>query len=134
MSVPGHESGWGGNTSFSLFQMDYTKDIIDILLRAPEGLSARKIVRHVYNAHNTLFESVDFESVKRDVIAELQRRSKSETSLIERGETRGVYRLNLKSQETQQLKLQFDFTDDNLPPETQTDVTMDLSLSLFGDF
>lgn len=87
--------------------MDYSKDIIDILLKAPQGLSVRKIVRHVYNAHNSLFESADIEDIKRFVGQYLSARSKTSKSPIEHAEERGVYRLNLQSQESQQLMLHF---------------------------
>lgn len=87
--------------------MDYSKDILDILLKAPEGLSIRKIVRHVYNAHNNLFETVDIEDVKRFVTQYLNSRSKTSSSPIERTGERGVYRLNEKSKESMELMLQF---------------------------
>lgn len=114
--------------------MDYSKDIIDILLKAPEGLSVKKIVRHVYNAHNSLFESVDLDDVKRFVTQYLTTRSKSMTSPIEHTGERGIYRLNERSPESRELMLQF--KDDNEIEETETivsrnDDTLDLFEGMF---
>ncbi len=107
--------------------MDYSKDIISILLRVPEGLSIRKIVRHVYNSHNTLFETADLEEIKRSVTQYLIRNSKTPSSPIERTTERGVYRLNEKSQESRELMLQFREQEDdpvkNVPP---TDTSLDM--------
>lgn len=110
---------------------DYGKDIINILLQAPQGLSVRKIVRHVYNAHNTFFEHVELEDVRRDVTAYLQRKSKTASSLIERTDTRGVYRLNLESADAQELSLKF--TDEPVLQEDKPEVEDDTP-DLFSGF
>ena len=108
--------------------MTYDREIIKVLTEAGhDGLSLAKIVRHVYNASNTLFETVDFEDVYRYVFSWLQKNSKSSDSLVEKAE-RGIYRLNLNSNETSQLMLQFtDAVDETKDDKPQ----VDLSLSLF---
>lgn len=87
--------------------IDYSTDIYNILLQAPNGLPIRKIVRHVYNANTTLFDTIDIEDVKRNVTAFLARKSKTKSSPIERTDVRGVYRLNPNSMMAQQLMLNF---------------------------
>ena len=85
-------------------------------------MSVRKIVRHIYNARNDMFCPLDIEDVKRDVTSYLTRKSKTPTSIIEHGEQRGVYRLNLNSRDAQQLVLQFkaDEEEDTPPPPDTT--------------
>ena len=110
--------------------MNYERDILRILMEAGSaGLSVAKISRHVFNASNTFFETVDFEEVHRYVSAYLLRNSKTSESVVEKV-ARGVYRLNLKSTETQQLQLEFA---DHVELNDEKPVTQDLSLSLFGD-
>lgn len=101
-------------------------------MKAPEGLPVRKIVRHVYNAHNTLFGTVDLEDVKRYVTQYLASRSKTPSSPIERTDKRGVYRLNPNSNAAVELMLQFS----EQTEETQLPAVScaDESLDLFGDF
>lgn len=110
--------------------LDFSKDIIEILLRAPDGLSIRKIVRHVYNAHNTFFETVDLEDVKREVSTFLASRSKSSKSLIVHTGVRGIYKLNLNTDEGKQLALQFtDEQPTEKPSDDNKDTNKELSLS-----
>lgn len=109
---------------------DYSRDIIQLLLHAPEGLQIRKIVRHVYNAHNTFFETVDLEDVKNEVTRYLLKKSKDANSPIVRTEERGVYKLNLESQESQQLMLQF--SDYEEEPQQESSSKDDQSLDLFA--
>lgn len=113
--------------------MDYSADILNILVQAPEGLSVRKIVRHVYNAHNSLFETVELEDVKRYVTQYLASRSKTRRSPIERTSERGVYRLNPLSNECKELMLQFqEESDERDGIEGKQDI--DDSLDMFSDF
>lgn len=102
---------------------------------APDGLSIRKIVRHVYNAHNSLFETVDLEEVKRSVTQYLVNRSKTSNSPIEHTGERGIYRLNPRSEESQELMLMFRDHDDELsePTMQQQDSTPDLFADFFKD-
>lgn len=108
---------------------DYSKDITDLLLRFPEGLPLRKIVRHVYNAHNTFFDTISLEDVSRDVASYLQRRSKTPESPIEHAGTRGFYRLNPDSGGSRQLMLQFQEQQEESveeQPESPTENPLDL--------
>lgn len=109
---------------------DYSKEIVDLLLRVPEGLPVRKIVRHIYNAHNTFFDTIPIEDVNRDVVSYLKRRSKTPESPIEHAGTRGVYRLNPNSGESRQLMLQFKEQEESGGQETGITVE-DKSLDLF---
>lgn len=108
--------------------MNYDKEILRILTEVGDrGLSVAKVSLHVYNACNSLFTMVSYEDVHRYVAQYLLRNSKNRDSIIEKTE-RGIYHLNLKSAETQQLMLQFQ---DEAPEETVSPQTDDLSLSLF---
>ncbi|MCI6473791.1 MAG: hypothetical protein MSA31_09085 [Bacteroidales bacterium] len=84
---------------------DYTQDIIDILLHAPDGLPVRKIVRHVYNKHNTLFSSTPIEDIRRDVSATLLQSTRRHNSCLERAGRRGYYRISRNR--VTELSLQF---------------------------
>lgn len=98
--------------------MDYSKDIINVLLKAPDGLTIRKIVRHVYNAHNTLFESADLEDIKRSVTMFLTSRSKTKSSPIQHTGQWGTYRLNPNSDFFRQMSLQFSDEEEEEVPNT----------------
>lgn len=108
--------------------MDYEKEILRILMKAgSDGLSVQKVSRHVFNCSNTFFHAANFEEIHAYVERFLNVRSKTPMSVIERGERRGCYRLNLQSKETQQLMLQFTDAVEQEKPAEETD----LSLSLF---
>lgn len=92
-------------------------------------MSVQKLSRHVFNASNTLFETVDFEEVHRYVQSFLLKHSRSSDSLVENVGRRGVYRLNSRSAESQQLMLQF--SDEEPHEEEPSKPSVDLSLSLF---
>ena len=87
---------------------DYSQDIIDILLHAPDGLPVRKIVRHVYNKHNTLFSTIPIEDIRRDVSATLSQSTRKRNSCFERAGRRGYYKINIKRVE----ELCLNFSDD----------------------
>ncbi|MBQ6681172.1 MAG: hypothetical protein IJM78_02970 [Prevotella sp.] len=108
--------------------MVYDKEILRILTEVgSRGLSVAKIARHVHHACNSLFVPIDYDDVHRYVAQFLLRNSKNPDSIIEKTD-RGIYRMNLKSQETQQLMLQFAAHDEDTVQETPAE---DLSLSLF---
>lgn len=57
--------------------MKYDRLIIEILMEAgSDGLTVRKVSRHVFNAVNGLFDEADIEAVHKLVRAFLQRHSK----------------------------------------------------------
>ena len=110
--------------------MDYQGEIVRILSEAgADGLSVKKISRHVYNASNTFFETIDFEEVHRFVSNWLFRKSRQSSPIVEKT-SRGVYRLLPHSAVLTQLKFAFDneTTADNEKP-----VQQDLSLCMFDD-
>ncbi|MCI6161178.1 MAG: hypothetical protein PUH24_02985 [Prevotellaceae bacterium] len=109
--------------------MDYDKDIIEVLVEAGEaGLSVQKIARHVYNASNTFFNTVRYEDIHRYVLLYVKKHSKCPNSMIEKTETRGIYRINGKSEESQQLLFQFQ---EDVPDKIEPVQYEDQSLSLF---
>ena len=116
--------------------MKYDKIILRVLNEAgDDGLSVRKISKHVYNACNSLFETVSYEDVHQYVLSYLKRNSKKSDSMIERSGIRGVYHLNYNSNETRQLMLEFQEEmakdeDEDEDEDKQTQQS-DQSLSLF---
>lgn len=110
--------------------MTYEKDIFIVLKEAgAAGLSVRKIARHIYNAHNSFFETASKEDIHRAVQRYLDYHSKRQRGPIEKV-SYGTYRLNMKSKTTRELMLKFD-DDDN---ETACSKPIkDQSLNLFGD-
>lgn len=111
--------------------MNYEQEIKELLFEAGnDGLSIKKIARHIFNMHNGLFESVPYEKVYKDIQACVAKNNKSAQPFMERTERWGYYRLTKKSKKSQQLMLQFKEEEDedngNIP---QNDI--DLSLSLF---
>lgn len=78
-------------------------DILRVLIEAgTDGLQVRKIARHVYNASNTFFSDVSFESVYISVSQYLNRESKRRNPLVVKV-SRGVYAANLLSAEVQRV-------------------------------
>ena len=108
--------------------MEYEREILRVLIEAgSEGLSVQKISRHVFNACNSFFNPVAFDTIHAYVSNYLTLQSKKPTSLIEKTARRGVYRLNMQLPETQQLRLQFlDQEEEETRPANE-----DLSLPLF---
>lgn len=110
--------------------MNYDRDILHILDEAGiNGLSVRKIARHVFNGYNNFFDNVSFDDVYHYVASYLIRNSKSKDSIIERTEIRGVYRINRSSGIIRQLC--FDFKDGDIDIKSDDNNIEDHSLSLF---
>ncbi len=83
-------------------------DILNILTEAGEqGMSLQKLILHVYNANNSLFQPIDMEEARQRVTVFLRQNSRFPSSLIERTQ-RGVYRLNPNSDDARQLLLSFE--------------------------
>lgn len=107
----------------------YDQKILKVLAEAgTDGLSIQKIVYHVYNSSNTFFETVSLEDVHRYVRQFLQRNSKNKDSMVESTGVRGVYRINEKSSDSQQLMLMFS---DEVQEAEEKKPVVDQSLSLF---
>jgi len=74
--------------------MDINQEIYKVLSSAGrDGLSAKKISLHVYNACNDLFRSANYDDVSNYVHRFLKRQSTHECSFVERTDKRGYYRL-----------------------------------------
>lgn len=111
--------------------MNYDKEIIQVLTEAGEtGLALRTISHHVYNACNSFFAPVDFDTVHSYVSKFLICHARNPQSLIERMSGRGCYRLNANTPEGQQLMIQFSKTGEKVE-EDEPGKDIDLSLSLF---
>lgn len=88
--------------------MNFDQEILRTLTMAgTAGLKTEKIARHVYNACNTMFTPLDYKEVHAYVTQYLIKTSKDPTSIIEKSEKHGVYRLNFNAKQTQQLLLNF---------------------------
>lgn len=112
--------------------MKYEQDITRVLYEAGnDGLSVKKIARHIFNIHNGLFEQTPYEEVYKDVIAYINKNSKSRNDILEKTGKWGHYRLNPNSQADCQLLFNFEEhdTDNNLDKLENKQV--DNSLSLF---
>lgn len=87
--------------------MKYEQDIIDLLIKVGEaGLPLQSIVKHVFNAHNSIFEPIKEQNVYQSVRSYMIKNSSSIYSLFVKGDD-GKYRLNPKSQMATALTLQF---------------------------
>lgn len=114
--------------------MTYEQEILRILTQAGDkGLKTEKIAMHVFNACNSIFMPLDFQDVRMYVAQYLQKNAKAADSVIERGVGQGVYRLNLKSEQGQQISLQFAPHDEDRESteEEKANMLPDTSLSLF---
>lgn len=93
----------------------------------PQGLSVRKIARHVFNENNGFFCEVDYEAIHLAVRQYLQRQSARRDGLVRRV-SHGIYQINTKTDEARQLILEFKDDDSTAAPKPQAE---DQSLSLF---
>lgn len=115
--------------------MDLEKEILRLLTLAGEkGLKIEKVARHVYNSCNTMFTPLDYKEVHAFVSQYLIKNAKDPTSIIEKVEGHGMYRLNSKAKLTQQLMLEFaphEEEPDDDKDENTNKSDNDLSLSFF---
>ena len=110
--------------------MKYEQDIIRLLYEAgDDGLSVKKMVMHVYNLHNGLFEKVSYQVIQKDIIAYIKRNNKSKNGLLEKTGRRGYYRLSSNMYNSLQLMLDFSDYEESDKGEDKKDI--DRSLSLF---
>lgn len=112
--------------------MNYEQDITRLLYEAgKDGLSVKKITRHIYNMHNGLFETVSYEAVYKDVVACISKNSKSKDGIFEKTGEWGHYRLNHKSNTDSQLFFNFEEQDTDGERDDISKPQADMSLSLF---
>ena len=81
------------------------------------GLSVKKIAKHVYNACNSLFAPISYDSVYKVVVQDLLRTEK-----------RGTYRINTENPLSSQLLLQFKAHEEEEKNTIETEKEMPLSL------
>lgn len=88
--------------------MSIDQEIFRVLMAAgSNGLKLEKIARHVYNSCNSIFTPLNYKDVHAYVTQYLTRCAKDSGSLIEKGKGYGVYHINFKSVQVQQLMLDF---------------------------
>ena len=111
--------------------MNYGQDITRVLCEAgDDGLPVKKIVRHIYNEYNGLFNTTSYEDVYKRVMAFVQKNSKAKNSILEKTGKWGHYRINKASNKASQLMLEFD-NDNAVQQEAEKTAERDNSLSLF---
>lgn len=86
----------------------YDRHILHVLSEVgKQGINVNMLSKHVYNLSSTLFETPDYEEVYRYVQLFVRSHAKNSHSLLKKTGEWGVYRLNEKSAEYLQAKLQF---------------------------
>lgn len=98
----------------------YEKEILTILAKAgTKGLKREKIVRHVYNACNSMFQPLAYEEVYSAVSQYLYKASKISGAIVIKGGF-GIYRLDERQAAARQLFL---FDDENTTENTNQGTT-----------
>lgn len=114
--------------------MTYDQQILDILTAVGEkGISVQLLAKHVYNNNLSFFFTPNLEEIRAYIQQYLLKNSKQPSSLIEKMERRGYYRLNTQNNpDARQLLI--DFREESLPNdiEERPDTDVDLSLDLFS--
>lgn len=114
--------------------MTYDQQILDILTAVGEkGISVQLLAKHVYNNNLSFFYTPNLEEIRAYIQQYLLKNSKQPSSLIEKMERRGYYRLNTQNNpDARQLLI--DFREESLPndKEERPDTDVDFSLDLFS--
>lgn len=114
--------------------MTYDRQILDVLTAVGEkGISVQLLAKHVYNNNLSFFYTPNLEEIRAYIQQYLLKNSKLPSSLIEKMERRGYYRLNTQNNpDARQLLI--DFREESLPndKEERPDTDVDLSLDLFS--
>ena len=114
--------------------MTYDRQILRILSDVDErGISVQLLAKHVYNNNLSFFYTPNLEEIRAYIQQYLLKNSKQPSSLIEKMERRGYYRLNTQNNpDARQLII--DFREESLPSdkEEKPDTDVDLSLDLFS--
>lgn len=110
------------------------EEILKILAEAGHGgLRVRKIILHVYNSQNSLFEKADLDEVKKCVLTFLQQNSRNQHDILDHPAW-GVYRLNPKSKQAKAIKMSFQNNKDIVSVSDQPKPKSSMELTLFDDF
>lgn len=110
--------------------MNLEQEILKVLTLADgKGLKTEKIARHVFNACNSMFNPLDYKEVHAAVSQYLIKVSKDSQSPIVK-DSYGIYQINTKNHEAQQLMLRFSPHDSIEEAEEKLE-SEDHSLSLF---
>lgn len=114
--------------------MTYDQQILDVLTAVGEkGISVQLLAKHVYNNNLSFFYTPNLEEIRAYIQQYLLKNSKQPSSLIEKMERRGYYRLNTQNNpDARQLLI--DFREESLhnDKEERPDTDVDLSLDLFS--
>lgn len=88
--------------------MKLEREILNVLVQAGnQGLKLEKIVRHVYNACNSMFNPLDYKTVYGSVSQYLIKSSKDPNSVVAKGKGYAIYHINYKNTSVEQLMLDF---------------------------
>lgn len=115
---------------------DYKQELLHVLAEAgSNGLSLKKIARHIYNSNANLFDNPDYETVYNDLAQFLSRQSKMGGGIVKKGGHRGVYSLNSQWTGYRQTMLDFNgLASKERMADEPAKPYCDKSLSLFDDF
>ena len=110
--------------------MTYDRQILQILTEVGEkGINVPLLSKHLYNLNASFFHCPDLAEIQNYVRQYLMRNSKSVSSLIERTDRRGFYRLNTQNN-ADARQLMFEFREP-VTEEKEEKPMVDLSLNLF---
>lgn len=110
--------------------MNYNQEILRVLAMAGhDGLKMEKIVRHVFNACNTMFNPLDYKDIYNYVSQFLQKSQKGPHPIVEKIGY-GIYRINESAHDAKQYLLQFG-RQETAEKTSGSEEPKDLSLSLF---
>lgn len=88
--------------------MKLEREILNVLVQAGnQGLKLEKIVRHVYNACNSMFNPLDYKTLYSYVSQYLNKSSKDPNSVVAKGKGYAIYHINYKNAVVEQLMLDF---------------------------
>ena len=112
--------------------MTYDQQILDILTAVGEkGISVQLLAKHVYNNNLSFFFTPNLEEIRAYIQQYLLKNSKQPSSLIEKMERRGYYRLNTQNNpDARQLMIEFK-EERQQSEEKEEKSSQDLSLDLF---
>lgn len=94
--------------------MTYDRQILDVLTAVGEkGISVQLLSKHVYNRNLSFFFTPNLEEIRTYIQQYLLKNSKQPSSLIEKMERRGFYRLNTQNNPDAR-QLMIDFSEERL--------------------